>query len=366
MTVVPVSVQAINESDNAVKLARYAQIVGMPECLVWGVNNPSDDPAACQKLWSHEQRVYIARYLGEAQVEIEQRVGYPLSPKYFTSEQQPYTCTRIQTNWTRVLAAGARAVADISLGEVVDHTTDPAVIIVNGVGLLNPDEVHVYHPGTDAEIVPSSIDVTGGMLTIEIPRCRLVLAALEDTPSDGLDYSLVGTCLSSTPVPGNFECEVDIKHVYTDPTLQGVLVYPHGKVCSCSHTCFEDTDTACVYVRSGEFGLMDVEHSSLVGSTWAAVTCRCGRKPTYVRINYLAGLLTLSAQAEDAIVRLAHSKMPIAPCGCDSINALWARDRNVPLVLDSERLNCPFGLNDGAWIAFQFAGAMIKRRMSVL
>lgn len=366
MTVVPVAVESIAESDHALTLARYSQIIGEPECLIWGVSNASDDPGACQKIWSHEQRVNLARYLGEAQIEIEQIVGYPLSPKYFVGEQQPYACTRIRTRWRKLLAAGIKAVADISLAEVVDHTADPAVVTVNGVGALDPAEVHVYHPGTDAEVMPSSVDVTGGVLTIEIPRCRLVLAALEDTPSDGLDYSMVGTCLSSTPVPGNFECEVDVKRVYTDTSSQGTLVYPHGKTCTCSVTCTEDTDTACVYIRNADLGFVDALQAAIVGSVWTTTVCRCGRAPTYVRLNYLAGLTELTSQAEDAIVRLAHSKMPIAPCGCDTINALWSRDRHTPDVLDTERLNCPFGLSDGAWIAYQFAGAMRKRRMSSL
>lgn len=363
MTVVPVSVSSIDESDNAVKLARYAQIIDFPECALFGVNYSGDDLSACQHIWSHQERVVMARYLNEAQIEIEQVTHYPLSPKWFANEQHRYQCRSLKTNWTKIIAAGTKAVSNIALAEPVNHATDPAIVTVLAVGALDPNEVKVYHPGTDAEITPSSIDVTGGVLTIEIPRCRLVLAALENTPSDGLDYSDVGTCLTSFSFgnPGNFECEVDVKRVYNDTTNQGVLVYPHGKGCTCVTQCESDEDDACVWIRDSELGFVDARREAL-----SELTCACGNVPSYAKLNYYAGLLELNTQAEDAIVRLAHAKMPHPPCGCETVMQMWTRDRNIPQVLDSERLNCPFGLSDGSWVAWMFANAMETRRASVL
>lgn len=360
MTVIPVSVKAIEESNNAVKLARYAQIIEFPECALFGVRYVDDELSACQHIWSHQERVTMARYLNEAQIEIEQVCGYSLSPKYEVDEQHNYQCKGIRTNKTKLIAAGIRASTDIELGAPVDHATDPAIITINGVGTLDPDEVKVYHPGTDAEITPSAIDVTGGTLTIEIPRCRMVLAALENTPSDGLDYADVGTCLTSFSFgnPGNFECEVDVKRVYTDTTNQGVVVYPHGRGCSCTTQCTADEETACVWIRNAELGFIDAQRLE--------AHCACGFAPTYVKVNYLAGLQELNTQAEDAIIRLAHAKKPSPPCGCQTVMELWTRDRNIPQVLDAQRLQCPFGLSDGAWVAWQFANAMQTSRASVL
>jgi hypothetical protein len=363
MTIVPVSVSSIDESDNAVKLARYAQIIEFPECALFGVRYDGDDLSACQHIWSHQERVIMARYLNEAQIEIEQVTHYPLSPKWFVDEQHRYQCRDLKTRWTKIIAAGVKAVANIALSEPVDHTTDPAIINVLNVGTLDPSEVHIYHPGTDAEITPSSIDVTGGVLTIEIPRCRMVLAALENTPSDGLDYADVGTCVTSFSfgAPGNFECEVDIKRVYNDTTDQGVLVYPHGKGCTCQPACESDEDDACVWVRDSYLGFVDARRAAL-----SSLSCTCGQAPAYAKINYYAGVTELTTQMEDAIVRLCHSKMPHPPCGCDTVMEMWKRDREIPAVLDSERLNCDFGLSAGAWTAWKFANAMQTARASVL
>jgi hypothetical protein len=46
--------------------------------------------------------------------------------------------------------------------------------------------------------------------------------------------------------------------------------------------------------------------------------------------------------------------MPKEPCGCDPLRAMWQRDR---LQLDTytrERINCPYGTSEGAWIAWRW------------
>jgi hypothetical protein len=132
------------------------------------------------------------------------------------------------------------------------------------------------------------------------------------------------------------------------------LAYPE----SCTG-CVETTFDGCFYVRNPGVGILDVQQTSTNSNL-----CNC--RPQLVRLNYLAGADVLTRQAEDAIIRLAHSKMPQEPCGCDVVKRLWGRDRNVPEVLTAERLNCPYGLNDGAWIAFQFAQSMKVYRSSNL
>jgi hypothetical protein len=119
-------------------------------------------------------------------------------------------------------------------------------------------------------------------------------------------------------------------------------------------------------VRNGELGILDVLPATYSGGEWVTdASCLCSR-PERVRLNYKAGVTSLSYQAEDAILRLAHAKMPEEPCGCDVVQRLWKRDREVPKIVTSERLNNPFGLNDGAWIAWRFAMDLRKVRVGVL
>lgn len=349
MTVVALQSALVNQQ-SAVRLARYAAILEYPECNFFGVNAEIDTGFQCQEIWTKPQRDTVAKYLAEAQYEIEQITGYPLSPRWVGQgqseeyqDQQPYR-SRIVTRFARFIEAGIQATSTITLGVAVNHATDPAVIGPVPTTVTDTDEVRVFHPGLNVEIDPSSVVISGGNLTIEIPRCRLVKQAVADNPSTGLDYYDLG----------NFESTVDLKRVYNDSSVQATLAY----LKSCTG-CTEQTIAGCVYVRNKKLGVLDIQLAT-------GEVRQCGCQAETIRLNYLAGADVLTLQAEDAIIRLAHAKMPSEPCGCDVAKRLWGRDRNVPEILTRERLNCPFGLSDGAWIAFRFAQAMKIYRGSVL
>lgn len=352
----------------ALSLERYAQLTGYSECALWGVNNPDESYNDCDnKIWTLAQRVLVAKYLAEAQDEIEQVTTFPLAPRWFENEQHPVPSSplhTIHTRWTRVLAAGVRAEANIALAQAVNHATDPAIVGPVATTVTNADEIHVFHPSSDLEINPSKITIASGNVTLEIPRCRMVKESAQDNDAAGLDYN--DTSL--------FEATVDLKRIYNDASENATLVWGHrfeiGDCASCGcATCGDVTKTGCVYVRNARTGALDVLEATFEEDMdkWTAVCLRCyGSKPDFVRVNYRAGLETLTYQAEDTILRLAHAKMPNAPCGCDVLQSLWARDRNIPQVLTRERENCSFGLSDGAWIAWRFANAMKQWRASVI
>ncbi len=372
MTVVAVATALIDEGESAVTLARYFQLAGYSECAGFGVNDgTADEP--CRRIWTQPQRAVMAKYLREAQDEIEQVTGYPLAPRWIANEQQYFGCL-VHARWTKVIEAGVKAETDIQLSALVDHSTDPAVIGPIATTVTDPDEVHIFHPGTDAEIMPSEITISGGFLTIEIPRCRLVTEAAQDNDESGIDYNDVGSCATSVVVQGSFECFVDVIRVYNDPSTQATLVWPHRSTsscdCSCSSCdgfCGEYTHDACEYVRNGKTGAIDLRRANYAAGEWTAECSHCYcSQPELARLNYRAGLTHLTYQAEDAIVRLAHAKMPNAPCGCGPISEMWARDRTIPDVLTRERENCPFGQQDGSWISWRFANAMTQHRISVM
>jgi len=88
-----------------------------------------------------------------------------------------------------------------------------------------------------------------------------------------------------------------------------------------------------------------------------------------VLLNYYAGreyvdddgrLYAWARQAQNAIIRLAHAKMPSEPCACDAASGMWKRDRNV--IVDG--FGRPmrgglsiFGPEEGAWAAYMFTRA---------
>lgn len=340
------------EEQSAVKLARYARIIKYNECAFWGVYDGSTDGDQCRAIWTKRQREEMARALDDAQRTIENVLDYFLSPRWVTgnssldnrlNDQQEFARTVI-TRWGMVIEPGVQATAVIESGASVSHASDPATIGVT-TAVTTASEIVVYHPGTTVEIDPSAITFSGGVATIRIPRCRMVKSSLADNPETGLDYNDTD----------NFEETVDVVRVYNDSTTQGVLVTPHVCGVSCQQTgCQETTKTACLYVEESRVGRLKVQPANYVSGSWTNTYPICP-KPTLLRLNYRAGLQQLPQELETAVVRLAHANLPDNPCGCDIF--MWKNDRMIPEVLTRERINCPFGLTNGAWYAWRIANS---------
>ena len=370
MPIVPAITTLSTEQPTAVLLPEYPQILGISECSFYGVNNTGDVTHECRNIWIKSERDIIARYLAEAQAEIEAVTGYPLAPTWFTDEPHVYRCPLL-TKWGRVIAGGIRATHNLWIDAPVDHGgplpapfVDPATVTL-ATTVTDPDEIHVYYPASlgvegPVEIYPSDIDIAGGVATISIPRCRLVLPSLADNDRYGIDYDTIS----------NFLDVVDVIRVYNDPSVNATLVYPH----SCSGvgdnwacTCGEYTHDACIYVRSPEIGSVDVMPGSYAAG-WTSTGQLCLGRPQRVRLNYRAGMIPTSRQAKDAVVRLAHAKMPQPACACDDWRIVWQRDTRTPEIgaATREMLNNPFGTSAGSWIAWRFANAMRLVRGGVL
>lgn len=343
-----------------ISLARYSQLTGYSECAIFGVNSPNEVYGECENpIWTRYERDTVLYYLAEAQEEIESVTRYPLCPTYITAEEH-YFKFPFQAKRKKLLAMGARAVEDVALAQAVSYADEPAVVgpITTTVDVA---EIKVFYPNSEREIEILATEVAGNQLTIYIPRCRLVAPDNFANGREGLDYTVVA----------NFVTTVDVKRVYTDESQQGTLVWLHQSsgacgTCGCL-TCATHTEEACLLIHNAETGAIGALQATYANAQWTASCSRCfHRYPDKVRANYLAGLNPISLQAENAVLRLAHAKMPSEVCGCGVLKSLWTRDTRIPDVLTSERENCPFGMSDGAWTAWKFANALATKTMSVL
>ena len=340
---------------SAISLARYAEIIGYADCAFFGVAHPGNDNFACREIWTKPQRDEVRFHLSEAQAEIEKVIGYPLSPKWIANEVHPFRY-KIVTRMTNVIELGIQAVANIQFAAATDLTGDPATVTI-ATALTSTGGIKVYYPGTAEEIYPSDMVISGGNLVISIPKCRLVQYLLLDNPSNGLLYT-----------DSIYQATVDVKRYYNDPSQQIKIVWPHGCNSACSSSgCSRYTESACGVILDPEIGEISYQFATYSGGSWTQkrYIC-CTGEPQKIEISYRAGTQELEAIAESAIVRLAHSKMPSEPCGCDMVKNMWRRDATIPQILSVERLECPFGLSNGAWIAWKFAGQLAVDRMSVL
>lgn len=354
-TIIPLST-SIFTTRLAVPLPRYAQIVEYYEPAFFGVSNPDiaiygvAKDFQCREIWSHDQRVAAFRALQNAQSKMESVTEYPMMPTWIGPERHTLGNPQV-LNVGKLIQMGQLLVIDLGLGAAVDITSDPAVITIALGGFPTfatgdiPD-VHIYHPGTDLEIYPSSIEIVGTDLVIEIPFVRAVEIAHENTPADGLDYADHATWVEDT---------VDVKweSLGTAAPVKFVSLDCSGG-CTCPTESLVD---GCAYVRNAEMGIIHVSTNG----------CSCLACDTaYVDIYYQAGVTQIDAQAEDIMVRLAHALMPNEPCGCDILKGRWRGDQLVPEVLTAERENAPWGMSNGAWQAWVYAQSIKQHRMGVL
>lgn len=344
MPIVPIF-ETLKNDFSCVTLPRYAQIMQYPETAFFGVRRDEDLTGDCREIWTKRQRDMVSRALWEAQQEIEKHINYFLSPRWIVDEEHPYYRSITYTKKTKFIEAGYKALTLLG-NESLDHTNDPATLTITLTTAYDLEEIKIYHPGTTVEIIPSSMEYSGLDLTIEIPRARLVMLNSLDNPSTGWDYN-------DTGIYGAFEQSVDIYRVYNDNTNALTLVWRNGKSGSCDSCNEEESTDGCLNIVNKEKGFIKINTSEL--------ECVC-LEPTSIKLSYCSGLLEseITEPIIDAIIRLAHTKMPIQPCGCDSVVYLWKQDRAVPDVLTAERLNCPFGVANGAFLAWQMVSLVLK------
>lgn len=320
----------------AISLARYAYLIGYDEAAFFGVVYNGQELTDCSKLWTEVERLTLARALAEAQEMIENVTHFPLCKKWF-DEKQSFVNRRgvVMTKWCHVIEMGERVVEEINAGAAVAYVTEPATIGPIATTVTDPVQVKVYLPGTEREVTPSKVTIVGGQLTIEIPRARLVTMAQPDNTVTWFGFEFTDML--------NFTTTVDVRRVYTDGTTTATL-WDRQRQCG-----VKDTE-ACARIEHAEVGVLNV--TPIVRDN---PPC-CGGQRYGIQIFYAAGLETLDTMLEMAVLRLAHTLMPEDSCKqCDRIHRLWQQDSNVPPVLTRERINCPFGLSDGAWFAYQKA-----------
>jgi hypothetical protein len=360
MPIIPSGSEIVADS-SVVTLSLYAQnMPGLRECELRGVYNENEPHGACGNAWLKYQRDMVKRGLIEAQTEIERQLGYLLGPRRWVTDEQHDYSWPINTDWSRVISGGVRGTEDISVGEAVDHTNDPAVVGPIATTVTDVNEIAVFYPVSlveeEVEIDPSDVDISGGNVTISIPRCRLV-------HPDNLDNDAQGVRYTDTTL---FLQTVDVKRVYNDESTHAEMVWPNSCGCCMSNcpVCGEYTRDGCITVTDAYNGIVTVLRGTYSGGAWVGLT-GCGRSVN-VRLNYLSGLTPLTQEAINSIIRLAHTKMPYSPCGCDMTRQAWMADRKITGAITPERANCPFGMLDGAWTAWRFIRAQQDLELAVI
>lgn len=331
----------------ALKLWKYARWLHYSEYAFYGISHADNEKYACREIWTKDQRDEIARYLVEAQFDLEDVIGYPLNPRWFTDEQHRYGSI-LKARWGEIISAGVEEITVLEASASVNLVLDPSTVTI-ATALTSTDGIRVFYTQEDQEIFPYKMEITGGNLVIYIPKSRLLKWDLLNNPSEGYDYADSSI----------YQQNVKVQLHETDPSINADLVWAHScdSICS-SSGCSEYTNTACIYIRNNSLGLVDVVPAEYSGGSWGTnITTCCRGNPQYARLNYRAGKQTLPHLMENAIISLAHARMQDPPCGCSEALRIWKRDSAVPRLLTAERIECPFGYSDGAWRAWKYANS---------
>ena len=139
--------------------------------------------------------------------------------------------------------------------------TDPVVITV--ASTADVDEIIVRYPGELNKIYPSSISTAGGIVTISIPRCRLVKPEENDDRDDPISYYDTDPFLET----------VDVYREWANPATGAYLVW---RMANCDTDCEPNCQTACAMAsgaKAYELSIVYLHPATFDGITPARTNC---------------------------------------------------------------------------------------------
>lgn len=326
------------DSNPYLTLDRYQEIMRLPIAAFNGLNRPEEIPQyECSNIWCQSERDYLAIHLLQAEEMREKEIGYHLAPKYLEEDYQ-YDIPLVLDH-KHLVEIGEETSADVDLAYALDHgvETDPndPVVISIVTALTDASEIKVYYPGESIEIHPSSVAISAGTLTINIPRSRLVKPELNDNRENHLSYFENDHFLET----------VDVKRVYYDEA-EGIDYVWEGWQLS-SSTLTESTQSAWPDIRDARLAIVDALPASYSAGVWTHSQLSHCVHPRWIRIKYVSGISS-SMMAEIQTARLSHTLMPNKPCSCPTVHMYWQEDKNP----DSSGIMTPYGGSVGAMFAW--------------
>lgn len=372
---------AISLTTTLSTLDDYARIMGI-NMNGWNQTKFPTTPAGaeCPHIWFQEPNLRTSETVGRDDVAnaidiaedmIAHALGFKILRTWETAEEHQWIYPRnaIQTespifelDWGQVYQPGIKASSIVVVSqnciysdEDGDGVLDTVTMTVTAAQMLATNasvrELAVYFEGETEdtwEIRPLKIvenSVTHD-ITITGPACRFL------DPDLWFASSPVAITLPLIPAPPaiNFVTHADIRRIYNDQSEQGEIIWKGGDVCTLA-ACSEVCQDACVTVVNPRLGHVrltpaSVDTSTLYSPVWSTEYCLAYPNPTAVRVNYYAGLWKeyasryrgdgkIPGPLAEAIVRLANTLLPAAPCSCGIIKQRWARDRAEKEKIDS-------------------------------
>ena len=347
-------------------LDRYRSLAAIPICLFNGVEDEDEARFGCDHCWSQWEREMVAMALRDAEDALAQRLGYYLGSRFVKDTNQNWV-DPMRLNWGHIIGAGIEGLTDVSADvSASDFTISPASITIPTASFPGgEDEIYIIETSSGLQIYPDDVDTVGANYVITVDQCKLI-------EWDNLENQTTATCITYDallPAATWLKlADLTIYRQYLDTSDQATVTFPPSCSCYCNGTACEGSDySACAFVIDEQISkvrvsLADYDTDTESWSCSYAALCSCislrcssgiCRVEHTATVNYRAGT-TSTPGWEQAVMRLAHTYMVLEPCGCALFDMMLNRDRRIPSILTTERINCPLGEMDGAWYAWNW------------
>lgn len=351
---------------------QYAKIMAIDPCL-WNQVDSCEEPSdkTCDYIWLQHGwldddntpvagREDVIRAINVAESMIVRKLGFYPVPVWVSGEEHgwpyPKRGTRnayppLNANWGYIIEGGIKQTLVLEEAGCVDgysgttKTSTATITLIIPVATAGDDltntEIRVFWTGHDQdpryEIRPLDVDVTesaGDTYTITITgyRYQFALPDLQVDTEDVIciedDDNFAAACADDYLYPG--AGDIDIVRVWNDSSQQAQIVY---KSAQCGDPiCSEVCQNACIAVRDKRTSKIYTPAATYSSDSWTKAALNYSN-PSDVRLWYRAGypLNAITDQMDhslsEAIVRLANTLLPEAPCGCEFTRSVWKRDR---------------------------------------
>lgn len=306
-------------------LDRYQEIMQLPIAAFNGLNWPDEDPKVeCSTIWSQANRDNLALWIAAAEERREQELGYHLAPIWITDEEHNYNNGTVILDKKLLVEVGSPTYSVVGDSVAITHRDggsniiDPVEVSVDVGAVVDTNDIIVRYEDTSTDIRPSSVTIAGTVITVKIPRSRLVKPEVMDNRQDHLYYV----------DDDNFVDAVDI--ILESVTLDGsvTFVWSNSQI-TCPAGCSEVTQPGCYTThghRAKRISKAQVWPASYTDDVPSGAIFKYPCRPWAVRVSYLSGRQN-SMNTELLTARLAHTMMPAEPCSCAYVEQYWKEDR---------------------------------------
>jgi hypothetical protein len=304
----------------------YVEFLQIPETFFLGIRGYPGLTAkkGCGDYWDQIDRHYLSTSIDKAEERMskDRWIGTPLRTEFKGPRELQWgwpVALGIYTREVGVRTVGDAATVDISAFITADD--DPVEFTV-AVGYTNVNELLLYYPGqTKYTLRPTSVVISGGTATVQIPRARLLLPIYYQNYDDVNERPVYTT-------DAHFLQSVDVRREYVDTTTGSNLVwhrqYPQSydcvsvdAACNPSTSCGETLQLACAYVRDQRQGVVMYEPATYNGG-WVKSVRAVKRDPDYIQTQYSQGWYQryeeIESQLTRAVIAIAHNNFPRDPC----------------------------------------------------